>query len=455
MVIDVVVLVLVASIAGILGWWLRGRELSAARGPGSQAELEAAQAETRQAREKGAGLTATVEQLQARFQDTSTERDQARAEAKASAQRAADLRTELETSIARITEEKRGLEKASQQLREDAANLTNTFVAAANQLFDEKSKTFRDLSSNQISLLLKPLEGQLSELKKGVIDASTERTQLRSDIDRIALTANDLANSLRGDSKVQGDWGEMALEKLLEDSGLILGVNYELQKKYIGPDGNTIQPDAVLHMPGNRDIIIDSKVTLTDYNRFVNEKDPELRASYLEAHIEAVRARLAELVEMPYDKIPGLNALDGKIMWVPIESALYTAIQVDSTIMNEAVKHRIYPVGATMFRAIISIIEKMWRLDAQNRSVKQVFDRAAQLMDRIRTFTEAMDDLGKDLDKARDNYHSARERLLTGKGNVSWQIGQLLALGVSPKKAPSGEWTGEVEELPTPPEHEI
>ncbi len=461
MVMYVVLLALVAGASGFIGWWIRGRELKALGGQADPAALVSAQQEASQAREKVAGLAATVEQLKGRVTELASERDQASGQARSAEGQAADFKNKLDTEIARIAEERKGLETLKQQVRDDTDALTRTFKALAGDIFDDKSKTFRELSKNQLDDMLKPLEQHLGELKKGVIDASKERDALLKEIGRMAMSADNLTHSLRGDSKVQGDWGEMTLAAILENCGLVKDESYKVQKEYDDDEGKGQKPDVILFMPENRQMIVDSKVSLTAYDRYMNEADDAKQAEHLTAHVVSVRAKIKELASKRYDHIPELNALEGVFMYCPIEGALIAAMQADRSLMADAVKQKIYPVGPTMFRASVTIVARLWRIETQNASVAEIFERGNQLYDRIRIFTESMDAMGASLDASSEAYAKARARLLTGKGNVAWQLERLLELGITPKALVKGDWAGTTGEAPAlgleraPPANEV
>jgi len=453
MVMYVVLLALVAGASGFIGWWIRGRELKALSGQTDPAALASAQQQASQAREKIAGHAATVEQLKGRVTEITSERDQAREEAKAATARAADLRTDLETSKARMTEEKRGLEEQMKQLQEDAAGLTKTFESAANRLFDAKSETFRNMSANQIGNLLKPFSVQLEELKKGVVDASQERHALTSHIERIALEAHSLTNALRGDPKAQGDWGEMVIETILENSGLTKDVNYFIQYSAKNENDKTVFLDVLLKLPDDRYMVVDSKAAITEYDRYMNSETDEDKQAHLNALVASLKTQINGLSEKGYDRLKGLPMLEAVLMWVPNEGALTAAIRQDRSLLDYAHKRRVIPVTATTLFATVKVVERLWQYEKQNKSVQEIIERAARIYDKFVGFTEAMDAVGKALGVATDNYQTAKSRLLDGSGNVVRQLEQLHDLAGLPTKARlKGEWSQKdtLAELPAP-----
>ena len=455
MVTDVVVLVLVAGMAGILGWWLRGRELKAAASEIDPADIEKARSETVEAREKLAAALATAEQHKTRVGEVASERDAARDAAAKSTQAVETMRRGLEVGKAEIAQERKALEEQAELMRKNRTELTQAFTLAAQELFQLQSKELRTANTHEITQLLKPFREQIENLHKDVKEASTERHSLQENIARIALEANSLTNALRGDPKAQGDWGEFVLSTILETSGLNKDVNYFLQYAYKNDEGKQKFLDVLIKLPDDRYMVVDSKTVITEYDRYMNADTREEKDQDLDALVSSLKAQVNDLTGK-YEKIPGLETLEAVLMWVPNEGALTAAIRHDRSLVEYAHRRRVIPVTATTLFAIIKVVERLWVYEKQNRSVQDIINRAASIYDKVVGFTEAMEGLGKALDNAVANYGQAKSRLLEGKGNAIRQLEQLHDLAGLPTKGRlKGEWSQQEGEQPLPaPEKE-
>lgn len=432
-------LLIIAFVAGLLlAWWLRGRQVSAEVGA-RLGETEAARQQARQA----------ADYAEQRQQELRQELDGREQEITHLGQTIGKLQADLQSNEARFGAERQGLNEKIELLQQAEKKLSEQFENIANRIFDAKSEQFRNLSADQLQNLLKPFREQVEGLHKDVREASKERHTLGEQIKNIVSETSALTNALKNDSKVQGDWGEMVLERILEHSGLRKGEEYELQPSYSG-EGNTRQrPDVVIHLPEQREIVIDAKVSLTAYERYVNSDDASQREAELRAHVQSLRRHIDELAGKRYDHIKEIHTLDYTLMWVPIEPAYFAAMQAEPGLVNIAMQKRVIPVCATTLFAVLKTIERIWQYERQNNNVQAIIDRASSLYDKFVNFTEAMDQIGTHLGRAQSSYSDARKRLLDGSGNVVRQIEQLRDMGLSPKKRLPGDWTATVSEADT------
>lgn len=341
------------------------------------------------------------------------------------------------------------LEQAEERLHANFENL-------ANRIFDEKHQKFNEASKTSVEALLKPMRQQIGDFRKRVDEVydkeNEQRTTLRAEIsqlknlnERISADALNLTNALKGDSKVRGNWGEVQLELLLEQSGLKKGREYEVQASFKNEEGKRYQPDVIVHLPENKDVVIDAKVSLVAYEAYHSCKTDEDRVRYLKQHLDSIRTHINQLSSKSYDELVGLRSLDLVIMFVPIEPALLLALEHDPGLYNEAYNKRIVLVSPTLLMATLQIINNIWRYEDQNRNAQTIADAASRLYDQFVLFTEALDKVGDHIKKAGDSYDLARKRLVDGKGNLVGRIQKLQDLGVKPKKSIARELLDQAE----------
>jgi len=330
------------------------------------------------------------------------------------------------------------LQQAEERLKREFENL-------ANKIFDAKSEKFTQQSKSSVEALLNPVREQLKDFRRRVEDVydkeSKDRVSLFSEIkhlkslnERISDEALNLTRALKGESKTRGDWGEIQLQRLLEDSGLQQGREYETQSSYRDAQGDQFRPDVVVHLPQEKDIMIDSKVSLAAYDNYYAAETDAARGQCVKAHISAVRTHIRQLSEKNYADLIGVNTLDLVVMFVPIEPALLLALQHESGLFREALDKRILLLGPTMLMGTLQIIHNIWRYEQQNRNAVEIARKAGDLHDKFVGFVEALDDIGANLDKARESYATARKRLTAGKGNLVTRTVALRKLGAKAKK---------------------
>jgi DNA recombination protein RmuC len=269
---------------------------------------------------------------------------------------------------------------------------------------------------------------------KDRVSLLNEIIHLKTLNERISEDAVNLTNALKGQSKTRGSWGEMILERVLEESGLQKGREYEVQTMYASEEGQRRHPDVIVHLPEGKDIVIDSKVSLTAYEKYCTAGTEETRDKRLKEHIISIRTHIKSLSEKRYEDLEGIRTLDFVLMFLPIEGAFWTAIESEQGLFNEAFDKNIMLVSPSTLLATLRIINNIWRYEDQNKNALIIAKKAGDLYDKFVGFIEALDDVGQKIDKARESYQTARNRLTDGRGNLIKRSEELRQLGVKAQK---------------------
>ena len=350
--------------------------------------------------------------------------------------RESDIRLQIERQA---SDEKLALQAQSEQ------RLQQQFENLANKIFDSKTDNFKELNKSSVELLLSPLKTQLEGFKQQIQDVysneAKERHSLQSEVARLqqvyqlmsSETAN-LTKALKGDNKQQGNWGEVILARILSESGLREGHEYDVQVSLNNEHGKRFQPDVIVHLPQDKDVVVDSKVSLTAYERYFNAEDEVTRKQALQEHVTSVRSHIRELGRKDYHLLQGLKTLDYVLMFVAVEPAFLAALQADPSLMKFALDNNIMLVSPTNLLIALRTIDNLWRYERQNQNAQLIAERAGKIYEKLRLFSHDMQDMGVALDKAQDSYDSAMKRLATGKGNLIKQAQQFVELGVEVKK---------------------
>ena len=366
-------------------------------------------------------------------------------------------RNELSSDIAQLNTEKLVLEEklSSQQsnfesqlklVQEAKVSLGQEFENLANRIFDDKQTKFSEQSKQALETSLSPLRRDLGDFRKQVSSAydkeNADRNRLAGQISelqkqtmKVSSDAASLANALKGDNKQQGNWGEFVLEKLLGDSGLSKGREYETQVALKDEEGKRRNPDVIIHLPEGRDIIIDAKVSLIDYERYFHAEEGESRNQSLNQHLNSLRTHIKGLSVKNYEKLENVNSLDFVLIFIPVESAFMLALDNDPDIMREAYDRGIILVSPSTLMVTLRTIKNLWRYADQNINAQQIAEKAGGLYDLFVLHVEALEDIGKHLDKSKDAYDTAFKRLSTGRGNLVKRSEELKTLGAKTKKA--------------------
>ena len=360
-----------------------------------------------------------------------TERDQA-------LQNAIRLEAELDS------ERKQGLGRI-ESLNEAKEALTSQFKNLANEILEDKSKRFTEQNAASLDALLKPLQTKLTEFKEQVNNSygneARERFALKSEIERLAnlnLRMSDetrsLTQALKGDSKVQGNWGELVLESILESSGLRKGEEYVVQDSHTQSDGSRLQPDVVIKLPEGRSLVVDSKVSITAYARHAETTDPATAERELAAHVQSLRQHIQGLSGKNYSSLYGVGSVDFVLMFVPIEPAFLLALKTAPNLYQEALAKNIVLVCPSTLMATLRTVAHLWRQDHQNRNALEIAKQCGSLYDKFVGFVDDLEKLGQRLDQAQTSYHDAFNKLKTGKGNLIRSAEKVRELGVKPSK---------------------
>ncbi|MCZ4407342.1 DNA recombination protein RmuC [Cryomorphaceae bacterium 1068] len=362
------------------------------------------------------------------------------------------LRDEKERAlvlISRLESEKSNVEKQIDEQRADIQTMqekfTKDFKLIANQIFEEKTESFSRKSKESIDQLLSPLKERLVSFEKKVDEThkdsiketsglKTELRTLREMSAKMTEEAENLTKALRNDTKVQGNWGEMILESILEGSGLRKDEEYFLQKSFSSDEGRRFQPDVMIKLPDDKWVIVDSKVSLKAYEDFVTEEDPKVKERHLKNHLISLKNHIKGLSEKKYQEFASGKNLDFILMFVPIEPAYLTALQADHSLFNEAYDRGIVMVSPTTLIASLKIISTTWKHEYQNRNALEIAERGKLLFEKFVGFAEDFEKIGLQIDRTSATYNDAMKKLRDGRGSLVSQAKQLEELGVRANK---------------------
>jgi len=351
----------------------------------------------------------------------------------------------------RLEAERKHADDKLKSLTEAREALTHQFKSLSQEILEEKSRSFSEHSKASVEQLVKPLREHIGRFEKQVKEAYDSENRQRSALAEqvkmleasnkaIAEDATNLANALKGESKTQGNWGEMILETVLERSGLENGVQYETQFASTTEEGKRQLPDAVVHLPEDRSIVIDSKVSLTAYLRVQEADDEDARQVALNAHLDSVRRHLKQLSAKNYQGIDAIRTLDYVFMFIPSEAAYVEALRGDFSLQREALEHNIALVSPTTLMPMLRAIGNLWRLQQQEENAAEIANRAGALYDKFVGFLDDLDKLGRAMDTAHKAYEGARNKLTAGRGNIVRRSEQLKKMGANTSKSVGESW---------------
>lgn len=354
------------------------------------------------------------------------------------------LLSEERIAHARTQSERDSLKQSLDESRRQEDTMKSEFKNLANEIFTEHQHNLRQANRDSLDLLLKPFKDNITEFRERVeriyAAENEQRGALKNELDNLVKlnlqmtsSAANLTDALKGNSKVQGDWGEVYLETILESTGLVRGIHYHIQKNLKGEEGENLRPDVVLSLPEERSIVIDSKVSLTAYVRYVEaESDAERKVAMAE-HIKSIMKHVAELANKEYQKL--LNSPDFVIMFIPTEPAFLEALKADSSIWADAYAKKIIISSPTNLFALLKMVGDMWRRDEQTKNQVEILDKATKLYEQLVVFTEQLEGVGTALDSAKAKYDEAYKRLHTGNNNIVRLGERLKKLGLPTKKS--------------------
>ncbi|WP_429077489.1 DNA recombination protein RmuC [Aeromonas veronii] len=384
--------------------------------------------------------------LQERFDELQDERQQGLQKLDQQQTLLIKLTARLKDAEATLRSERLAAAEKLQLQQEAEQRLSQQFENLANRIFEQNSGNFRELNQNSLDLLLTPLKEQLEGFRRQVGETHAQETaqrhSLKFELERLAelnarMTeeAAALTRALKGDSKQQGNWGEVVLARILSECGLREGHEYHTQVNIEVEKGKRYQPDVIVHLPQEKDIIIDAKVSLTAYERWYNADDELEKAVALKEHVASVRNHIRELGRKDYQQLPGVRTLDYVLMFVAVEPAFLTAMEADPSLVRYGLDNNILLVSPTNLMVALRTIENLWRYERQNQNARQIAERAGRLYEKLRLFVEEMQQMGGSLHKAQESYDKAMGRLVNGRGNLIAQVERFRELGVEVTKS--------------------
>lgn len=398
-----------------------------------------------QSRQEYALLESRALQIQEMFNEERHARMQSDAKYEEKRNECNALERDFAVLHTRHEENTRSYEEKLRLLDEAKMQMKTQFEQLATQIFEQKSKTFDEAHTKGLDLLLKPFREQITNFatqsKEQFIHDAKERQSLKDEMlrlkslnERLSQDAINLTNALKGENKTQGNWGEIVLERILEESGLREGHEYEIQSTLSDEEGKKFRPDVIVHLPQNKDIIIDSKVSLVAYEAFVRAENEEDRSHALKQHLLSIHGHIKGLSGKRYEQLSGVRTLDFVLLFMPIEGAFLLALESDNTFFKTAYEQNIVIVSPSTLLVTLRTIEHIWRSEYQERNAKAIAESAEALYEKLVAFVEDMEKIGEQIGRTQKNYEGAMNKLSTGKGNLIRRVEAMRKLGLKPKK---------------------
>lgn len=358
----------------------------------------------------------------------------------------ASARTHFKDQEARQADQKKEFEDLNKRFNTEFENL-------ANKILEEKSKKFTDQNKENLDLILTPLRDRIKDFERKVDEKydneQKERASLKGEIKtlhelnkQISQEAHNLTTALKGDSKKQGNWGELILERVLENSGLIKGAEYFTQQTTYNETGDRLFPDVVIQLPDDKQIIIDSKVSLVAYERFVNADDEQEQEKWLKAHVVSVKKHIKDLSDKNYHTSKGMDSPEFVLMFMPIESSFSASIRADDELFNFAWDKRIVIVSPSTLLATLRTVSSIWKQDRQTKNALEIADKSGRLYDKFVSFVEDMQKIGTRLNSTQTAYNDGMKKLSEGTGNLVRRAEELRTMGAKANKQLPSEIVG-------------
>ena len=415
-------------IALVIGIYI-GKLLFSANAKSEQAALE----------EKNNGLSFQIEQLNTQLLASNSEKETIRTEKEAINIQLSKKENDFENLWERNKEQKEEVEKLQEKFTKEFENL-------ANKILEEKSSKFTEQNKENMKNILSPLQEKIQLFEKKVDDTHKEsidyhaalRQQIIGLTDMNAQMSKETLNltkALKGDSKMQGNWGELVLERVLEKSGLEKDREYYVQQSHTAVDGNRVFPDVVINLPDGKKMIVDSKVSLTAYEKYINEEDDSLKNGYLKEHVSSIKRHVEQLGEKNYHDLYEIESPDFVLLFIPIEPAFAMALNEDTTLYNKAFEKNIVIVTPSTLLATLRTIDSMWANQKQQENAMEIARQAGALYDKFQGFVEDLIKIGKKIDESKTEYGAAMNKLVEGKGNLITSVEKLKKMGAKAKKA--------------------
>ncbi|WP_373682921.1 DNA recombination protein RmuC [Vibrio mediterranei] len=386
------------------------------------------------------------------FEAVKQERQQYATDLEYVKQQRAQSEAELREQLATYQQQQRSDQEKLELLQQSELRLKEQFERLANQVFEAKTAKVDAQNRQSLEGILSPLKEQLEGFKKQVNDSFSQEAKERHTLvhelknlqrlnDQMTKEAMNLTQALKGDNKQQGNWGEVVLARVLAESGLREGHEYQTQVSLQNEAGKRYQPDVIVHLPQEKQVVIDSKMVLVAYERYFNAETDAERDRALSDHLIALRNHIRGLSQKDYHQLKGIRSLDYVLMFIPVEPAFQVAIQADPSLVKEAMESNIILVSPTTLLVALRTIDNLWRNDRQNQNAQVIADKASKLYDKLRLFVDDMEGLGGALDKANQSYQGAMNKLATGRGNAIRQAESFKQLGVEVKRSISPSLT--------------
>jgi DNA recombination protein RmuC len=425
---DNLILIVVFILAIAIGIFL-GKIIFSANAKSDKAGLE----------EKLIGLLQQIEQFKSQLNQTIQERETIRAEKESFAIQLSKKETDFENLWERNKEQKEEVEKLQEKFTKEFENL-------ANKILEEKTNKFTEQNKENLKNILSPLQDKIQLFEKKVEDTHKEsidyHAALRQQIlglrdmnEQMSKETLNLTKALKGDSKMQGNWGELILERVLEKSGLVKGREYDVQQSFTTEEGNRVFPDVVINLPDGKKMIVDSKVTLTAYERYVNEDDDNAKAQHLKEHVMALKRHVDQLSEKNYHDLYQMESPDFVLLFIPIETAFALALNEDTSLYNKAFEKNIIIVTPTTLLATLRTIDSMWTNQKQQENAIEIARQAGALYDKFEGFVTDLVKVGNKIKDSKTEYDNAMSKLVDGSGNLINRVENLKKMGAKAKKS--------------------
>jgi DNA recombination protein RmuC len=433
-------LIIIAFIVALAIGFFIGKMLSKAESQSQKSGLE----------ERVNGLLGQIEQLKNQFQveknqfekaiaQLNLEKENVQKEKEAFAIHLAKKENDFDNLLERNKEQKHEVEQLQEKFTKEFENL-------ANKILEEKTNKFTEQNKENMKTILNPLQEKIQLFEKKVDDTHKEsidyHAALRQQIlglremnEQMSKETVNLTKALKGDSKMQGNWGELVLERVLEKSGLEKGREYEVQQSFTNEEGSRILPDVIINLPDGKKMVVDSKVSLTAYERFVHEEDDDAKATFLKEHVQSVKRHVDQLSDKNYQDIYEMESPDFVLLFIPIEPAFALALNEDNTLYNKAFEKNIVIVTPSTLLATLRTIDSMWTNQKQQENAIEIARQAGALYDKFEGFVGDLIKIGKKMDEAKGEYGNAMNKLVEGKGNLVRSAEKLKKMGAKAKKA--------------------
>ena len=423
---DNLILIIAILVSAGIGAYI-GLTMAKLKSKGEQSALE----------ERQNQLNQNISSLKETLTKVETERETIRKEKDVLNSELVRRNSEFENLQLKLQEQKDEVEKLQEKFTKEFENL-------ANKILDEKSEKFTLQNKENIKQILNPLQEKIQTFEKKVEDSQKESISMHSALkeqllglkdlnQQMTKEANNLTKALKGDSKMQGNWGELVLERVLEKSGLEKDREYFVQQSFTRPDGSRLMPDVVLHLPDNKKMIIDSKVSLTDYERYVNAEEDE-KPAFLKAHVNSIKKHVDQLSEKKYEDLYEIESPDFVLMFIPIEPAFAIAVTEDNSLYNKAFEKNIVIVTPSTLLATLRTVDSIWTNEKQQQNAFEIARQAGALYDKFEGLITDLTGIGKKLDSAKSDYSAAMNKLVEGKGNLITSVQKLKKMGAKAKK---------------------